>query len=187
MPEVWYTSDTHFMHSNILGFCKRPWDGTHAMNKGLVERWNQCVKPWDTVYHLGDFSFHGRSEEPLLNIFNMLNGKKHLLIGNHDDRPVLFLPWESVQMRLRRETRLGFINMEHYPQQNMNPDELYLHGHIHTLEQPWVFPRIDVGVDANDWRPICEDKILMRWQHHQQSLQQFHTLPNPSFFRRRRA
>ena len=54
---IWFTSDTHFGHANVLDFCERPWDTIEAMNDALVDAINECVAPTDTLYHLGDFSF----------------------------------------------------------------------------------------------------------------------------------
>lgn len=55
MADVWFTSDFHLGHSNIIRFCKRPFANAHEMNEAIVERMNSCVKPNDTLYFLGDF------------------------------------------------------------------------------------------------------------------------------------
>ena len=62
---IWFTSDTHFGHENVLRFCERPWKTVEAMNKALIDRINACVAPDDTLYHLGDFSFRITVEEAL--------------------------------------------------------------------------------------------------------------------------
>lgn len=54
---IWFTSDTHFGHVNLLKFCDRPWDDIEKMNATLVDAINAHVSPSDTLYHLGDFSF----------------------------------------------------------------------------------------------------------------------------------
>lgn len=33
---IYFTSDTHFCHSNIIKMCKRPFDNTEHMNKALI-------------------------------------------------------------------------------------------------------------------------------------------------------
>lgn len=35
--KVYFTSDTHFYHSNIIGFCKRPFKNVEDMNETLIE------------------------------------------------------------------------------------------------------------------------------------------------------
>ena len=85
-PEnVWFTSDLHFHHTNILKYCNRPWATVEEMNN-----WNSVVKPGDDVYCLGDFCFGG--VEKLESILcarkedgsKLLNGRIHLILGNHD-------------------------------------------------------------------------------------------------------
>lgn len=54
---IWFTSDTHFGHANVLKFSERPWDDIDDMNYALIENINACVEPSDELYILGDFSF----------------------------------------------------------------------------------------------------------------------------------
>ena len=39
----WYTSDHHFGHRNIIGYCDRPFADTDEMNAAMVARWNDGV------------------------------------------------------------------------------------------------------------------------------------------------
>jgi calcineurin-like phosphoesterase family protein len=54
MEKVFFTSDTHFGHANIIKYCGRPFASVEEMNRELIARWNAVVGPRDTVYHLGD-------------------------------------------------------------------------------------------------------------------------------------
>lgn len=54
--QVWFTSDTHFGHANIVKYSGRPFEDVYEMNAALVRNWNETVKPGDLVYHLGDFA-----------------------------------------------------------------------------------------------------------------------------------
>lgn len=85
MNETWFTSDTHFGHKNILEYEKeaRPFQNIEEMHEVMIERWNSVVKPKDIIYHLGDFVF-GRHN---IKIASRLNGKKRLVMGNHDTYP----------------------------------------------------------------------------------------------------
>lgn len=56
MANIWFTSDHHFGHENIVEYAKRPFDSVREMDDALIEAWNSVVKPEDTVYHLGDFT-----------------------------------------------------------------------------------------------------------------------------------
>jgi calcineurin-like phosphoesterase family protein len=53
------------------------------MNETMILNWNRVVKPQDKVYHLGDV-YIGGTEEKVNNILARLNGKKRLIMGNHD-------------------------------------------------------------------------------------------------------
>ena len=55
--KIFWTSDSHYFHNNILKYCNRPFGSVEAMNEALVANWNSVVKPDDHVYHLGDFCF----------------------------------------------------------------------------------------------------------------------------------
>ena len=54
---IWFTSDLHLGHANILRLAGRPWEDVDRMNAALVTAINARVMPGDTLYVLGDFSF----------------------------------------------------------------------------------------------------------------------------------
>jgi calcineurin-like phosphoesterase family protein len=81
MSKIWFTSDTHFSHRNTMRYCGRPFLTVESCDKVMIERWNKLVAPEDTVYHLGDVSMH---TAPIKRILPQLNGRKILIIGNHD-------------------------------------------------------------------------------------------------------
>ena len=53
---LWLTSDLHFGHENIIRYCDRPFADVDAMNRALVDRWNEVVGDDDVVWVLGDFA-----------------------------------------------------------------------------------------------------------------------------------
>ena len=54
---LWFTSDTHFGHENIIKYCKRPFKSLEHMNMEIIRRWNERVQPDDMVIFAGDFCF----------------------------------------------------------------------------------------------------------------------------------
>ena len=78
---IYFTSDTHYGHANIIKYCARPFESVDEMDEALIKAYNSVVTPNDTVYHLGDFCMGGRKPEEYL---CRLNGKMFLLPGNHD-------------------------------------------------------------------------------------------------------
>ena len=83
---IYFTSDLHFGHSNIMRFhpCFRPFSSVEAMDRALIGHWNERVNPCDTVYNIGDLSFH-KDMGTNISIFSKLNGKHVLVLGNHDE------------------------------------------------------------------------------------------------------
>lgn len=79
----WFTADTHFGHANIIKYCKRPFCNVFEMNETTIDNWNRVVKPPDTIYILGDVAMK-MSISHIRNIITRLNGKKHVIIGDHD-------------------------------------------------------------------------------------------------------
>ena len=71
---LYLTSDTHFGHRNIIGYCNRPYTDVDEMEGALVERWNDTVRPTDEIWHLGDVAM-GKLEQTL-QIVRRLHGRK---------------------------------------------------------------------------------------------------------------
>ena len=152
---IYFTADTHFNHKNIIEFCRPLFDGVEEMNELLVSRWNELIGKNDTVYHLGDFGFGDCSE-----IIKRLNGKKHLIIGNHE-KSALRLKGEFeeiVQMKELSET-IGsacyYITLCHYPMRAWNGSHYgtwHLFGHTHGRFDTYGLS-FDVGVDTHLYYP----------------------------------
>lgn len=76
-------ADTHFGHENVIRYCNRPFRSADEMDKALIKNWNAVVTNQDTVIHLGDFCLC--SKDRCKEILRLLNGKKILIKGNHDN------------------------------------------------------------------------------------------------------
>lgn len=160
MNDIWVTSDTHFNHQNILKFKEddgvtpvRDFDSVQEMNETLIDNWNSVVKQGDKVYHLGDVFFGPKEEFKIL--WPRLNGKKRLIVGNHDD--IKFLSqgnfFQKVYMwRLFKE--FGII-LTHVPinQDNFRVGSKNVHGHIHTKKSP-NGPYQCVCVEQTNYTPV---------------------------------
>ena len=79
---IYYISDTHFGDERIMKLSKRPFSDVDEMNKVLIKKWNDKVSACDDVYIVGDFSLNDQTANAAL---NELNGRLHLIIGNHDN------------------------------------------------------------------------------------------------------
>ena len=167
---IFYSADHHFGHHGIIGLCKRPFETAEEMDEMMIRRHNDRVERSDDAYFIGDFS---GSNDPkyLAHIFNKLKGRKHLIVGNHDNKHVLRLGWSS-QVTHRRELKVDgqiFI-LGHYPERSwdkMYKGAFHLYGHTHG-KLPGVGRSIDVGVDAWDFQPILASEAIERmkaWNH----------------------
>ena len=78
---IWFTSDEHYGHANIIKFCNRPFSDVHEMTLGLIAKHNHLVKKGDTVYHLGDFCW---KPADVAEVLRQLEGEHILIVGNHD-------------------------------------------------------------------------------------------------------
>ena len=70
--KTFFTSDTHFYHSNIIRFCNRPFANVEQMNESMIRNWNSVVGQDDEVFHLEDFCLGGSAE--WAKILDRLNG-----------------------------------------------------------------------------------------------------------------
>lgn len=161
---VYFTGDTHFGDPRALRFDHRPFPTLDAHDAALVERWNAVVTPEDDVWHLGDFAL-GPPPARVAAILAELNGSKHLIIGNNDDEATISAEsWASTQSYAELALEGRRLVLCHYAFRTWNGmgrGAINLHGHSHGKLTP-VPKQYDVGVDAQDFRPVTIDDILRR-------------------------
>ena len=80
---IYFTSDFHFGHRNILRLDNRPFEDLEDMETKLIYMWNSTVQPEDTVYHLGDFFW---KLGVAVRVLPKLNGNIVCIQGNHDGK-----------------------------------------------------------------------------------------------------
>lgn len=132
MTNRFLISDTHFGHENILKYESRPFANAAEMDAAIIANWNSKVGADDIVFHLGDVSFHDKFETA--KIMCKLNGRKILIMGNHDGRSrnwyldVGFSQVSSFPIIIDK-----FWMLSHEPLY-MNAAMPYcnIHGHIHS-------------------------------------------------------
>ena len=81
---IWFTSDTHFGHENMLRLADRPWSTGAQMNDAMVANINSKVALDDELYILGDFSFKMTVQDAYELRKSIACKHVHLLPGNHD-------------------------------------------------------------------------------------------------------
>lgn len=151
--DTFFTSDTHFGHTNVIEYCNRPFASAEEMDEAMIQAWNDTVSPKDTVFHLGDFAFSKVTKSA--EIFARLNGSKHLIVGNHD-KDAKKLSWTTISnlhtFRPNKDAPVqAKIVLCHYPLEVWNKSHAgtyHLHGHSHGSLKSKRPRRMDIGVDA---------------------------------------
>lgn len=161
---IYFTSDLHFSHKNILDYSRRPFSSVEEMNEELIKRWNQRVGPDDEGYILGDFSFARR--EQTINFIYRMNGRKYLIKGNHDKRlrsSVLeHFEWHEYYHELSyNKTKIVLCHFPFLTWNKSHRGSINLHGHCHgKIPVEKGIRRMDVGVDTNDYYPYSIDEVF---------------------------
>ena len=160
----WITSDHHFGHANIIKHCARPFASVEEMDEKLILNWNERIGPRDTVYHLGDLIF--RSAKAPEVYLNRLNGRIHLIRGNHDEKTIKDCAYRFASIRDMLVYRIAHrkIILCHYAFRLWEGSHLgtwHLYGHAHG-NLPSFGLSFDVGVDCHDFLPWSWDEIKFK-------------------------
>jgi calcineurin-like phosphoesterase family protein len=173
---VWFTSDQHFYHKNIIKYCKRPFADLDEMHQTIVENYQAVVKPEDYVYFLGDFAMAPRkvprNEQFKLyrTVLDMLPGKKILIRGNHDkggNDKFYDIGFHKVSHRMTFQKQK--IIMTHRPEEISTAKApigyRWIVGHVHEAwrYKSWKKKRnkaVNVGVDVQEFAPVHWTDLL---------------------------
>lgn len=174
MSKVWFSSDTHFCHDRGFVYEPRGFSNVEEMSEAIVQRWNSVVAPEDTVYLLGDIMLNDNVKG--IEFLKQLNGKIHILNGNHDtkSRIALYADCPNVidtniyawVIQYRGYT----FYVSHYPTLTSNLDNdaplkkhvINLYGHTHQKtnfyqDTPFMY---HVGLDSHDCYPVEIETII---------------------------
>lgn len=176
--KLFFTSDCHFFHQQILQHCHRPFHDVEDMNKWLIKNWNDVVGVDDDIIVAGDF-IHSGNLELIGKILCQLNGKIWLIKGNHDqknkvERQIVIDSFDGrvydvMSITVEDEDfpdNQKRLFISHYPHLFWERDAWHLYGHVHSGPRstssevaPFHPLRMDVGVDAWDYKPVSYREI----------------------------
>ena len=169
---LFFTSDSHFLHKYVCEYQNRNYVSVDEMNKQLILNWNSVVPSNGVVYHLGDFSLG--NPKLTLDIINRLNGGIILVKGNHEktimgskylrDKFTMIHEY-GYEIKVEDEDATytsahgkQLIVLSHFPYEvwhNSHYGSWHLHGHSHNKTYSRNDQlRLDVGVD----NPFCNFK-----------------------------
>lgn len=194
---MWFTSDLHFGHKNVIQYENRPFHIAEEMDRALIDNWNDTVDDYDTVYVLGDFCMN----KALVKKYGkQLKGFKRIVPGNHDScfnlankspekRESLLHSWDDAGFslqpeQLELETGVHPLLLCHFPYREVTEGSGYeprylnkrpefkgkwlIHGHVHGK---WlVLPEykcFNVSVEVHNYRPVSIDMILRVISEHE--------------------
>lgn len=161
---IWFTSDWHLDHVNIMEYCRRPFEKVAMMNKTILRNYRELVAEDDIVYFLGDLSMRGPDNlNWYKSTFGKLPGVKHLIKGNHDNLNM----WQYEDagfMTIANAMHLELLDiyLVHDPAKSLvRRDKLWICGHVHNLLPKLIRPNlVNVSVDVWDFKPASLDEIL---------------------------
>lgn len=175
--KVYFTSDLHCGHKNIIEYSHRPFKDVEEMNETLINNWNNTVPEDGIVFDLGDFAIGG--SKVWNDALSRLHGKHYLIMGNHcmkNYRESYSKYFELVAQQMYIQVDDVSIYLNHFPflcfggayREQHNVWNLF--GHIHSGPNAqdgkdlsrlhMLFPtQYDVGVDNNDYKPVSFWKV----------------------------
>lgn len=178
---IWFISDTHFGHANIIKYCNRPWnhgkdaneeiivteEDVLAMDNEIIKRWNSVVRKNDVVWHLGDFALGGKAVAE--RVFPRLNGKINLVMGNHDHWNMKWYYDLGFHRVYDRKVIINdFVVLTHAPLMFLNENCPFYQcfGHIHDSNayKTWTKNSCCVCVERHDYTPVSWKTIKQKYE-----------------------
>ena len=169
---IYFSSDLHFCHNKSFLYEPRGFNSIEEHDKTIIDNWNSIVTNDDEVYLLGDIMLN--DNEKGLEYLQSLNGKIHIICGNHDSesRIELYRACSNiVEIVYATMIKIGKQNyyLSHYPTLTANYDDKPYHSHIislsghthkndkfHFEDNPFCY---NVALDAHNNYPISIEQI----------------------------
>jgi calcineurin-like phosphoesterase family protein len=153
-PQQFVIADLHLGHQNIIHYCRRPFSSPGEMDDVLIHNWNYRVATRDEVFYLGDLC-HGRNAAAPSEYLSRLNGRIHVISGNHDEEIEGAVP----NLRLQYGTMEFFLIHDPEKAPCDNPGWV-IHGHLHNNDMsryPFINAdtrTINVSAELLDYIPV---------------------------------
>ena len=179
---IFFTSDLHFGHENVLKFDDRPFETVEEMDEELSRRWNNKVDKGDLVYVLGDLIWKTANNEAL-SILKRLNGQIILIKGNHDrfiknatakNALAGLKDYDDICVALADGTTRRCI-LSHYFMPFYNghrQNAIHLHGHSHNTEEHYLELGIIQAIKKNGYEPKVYNVGCMLWNYEPVTLEE---------------
>lgn len=161
---IFFSSDTHYFHTNVIKYCERPFSTVKEMNDSMINSWNSVISDDDVAFHVGDFSLsRSASSHDVAEVISRLKGKKILIRGNHDQYDDSFFLSAGFKAVVE-SINLGGVLLVHYPLHEAFARKVkdshwgevshVIHGHTHKRDTPEFDAHFNVAVDRHDFIPV---------------------------------
>ena len=166
MTKYYFTADLHLGHYRIIKLSNRPFTNIHEHDNTIISNINNIVDNDDYLYILGDIGFH-KDLYKLEELFKSLNGRKVIIIGNHDNISHFIQLKRMGIIEDVRESKTLVIGkdrlfLSHYPYREWpgyyhGAKHLFAHchGNLEPLPNTW-----DVGVDVWNYKPVEYNELM---------------------------
>ena len=169
--QVWFWSDLHFFHANVIKYCDRPFETAEAMNDTMLRNCLARVEAEDILVFGGDITMS--SVEATNELLCTIPGYKINVLGNHDihKRRLLGLGVDETAACLDVVYEGRQLRLSHYPVSEpwLLPGETNVHGHIHNSAlHPSVGDgsrHINMSVEGTGYAPMLLGQLLSRGHH----------------------
>jgi calcineurin-like phosphoesterase family protein len=171
---IYFSSDLHIGHDKPFIYEARGFKNIQQHDRTIIDNINETVGKEDTLILLGDLCMG-----PIENVYHyfpqIICKDIKVLWGNHDTDNRLNA-YDELRMDTYSFAYASFwkyrhwkFMLSHYPMLTANYGEdgprcrvWNLHGHTHSKDKYELYPQagINVGVDANNLRPVEIETIL---------------------------
>ena len=178
--DIFIIGDCHFFHKNIIKYCNRPWhtldsngniiisdDDIEKMNYDMIQKWNSTISNKSIVYINGDFCFGSKNK--VLSIVSKLNGRKRIILGNHD------------KLKISQYYDIGFERVYDYPilikqfilishaplewiNDSMPYANIYAHVHNSPIYKDFTSNTFCSSVERINYTPKSLTSIIKIWK-----------------------
>jgi len=173
--QLWFTSDWHLDHKNIIKYDNRPFKSIHEMNETIISNTNKVVKTSDILYYLGDFAF-SKSFDRIQHLRNQINCDTIcFILGNHDKfirqqsnyliNCCIFDEIEDIKEISFGQSKADKITLCHYAMRTWNKSHhgtYHLYGHSHHNLPEDDSLSFDVGVNGHNYYPVSLDDVICK-------------------------
>lgn len=166
MSKIYLIGDLHLFHRNIIKYCDRPFEDVPKMNAQLIANWNKVVRADDKVIVVGDFALAGK--EQIISAGSQLNGRKTLILGNHDGASLKTYFEAGFEIVSPYPIILEeFFIISHYPQFVENQGlfaNIYAHVHNMAEYKDYTARTFCVSAERINYTPIDFEEIKAKME-----------------------